>query len=126
MTTQELREEAVRLSVPAMVSDFEVILNPGSAARLEAASAALELVERLEDQISVYRFHSELSLLNRRACDGPIEVERRLFDLLRRAVQVSNETEGAFDIATGALIKAWGFFRREGRARRQAAPCPRG
>src|SRR5258708_11892318 len=78
----------VRLSVPAMVSDFEIILNPGPAARLEAASAALELVERLEDQLSVYRFHSELSLLNRRGCDRPVEVERRLVHLLCPAVQV--------------------------------------
>jgi len=86
----------VRLSVPAMVSDFEVILNPGPAARLEAASAALELVEKLEDQMSVYRFHSELSLLNRRGCDGPVVVERRLFDLLCRAVHFADETAGRF------------------------------
>lgn len=105
----------VRLSVPAMVSDFEVILNPGPASRLEAASAALELVEQLENQMSVYRFHSELSLLNRRACDGPVEVERRLFDLLCRAVQYSNDTEGAFDPTSGPLVSVWRQCKKDGR-----------
>ncbi len=97
----------VRLSVPAMVSDFEVILNPGPAARLEAASAALELVEKLEDQMSVYRPQSELSLLNRRAADEPVEVEPRLFDLLCRTVDYADATEGGFDPTSGPLVQLW-------------------
>ena len=40
----------------------------------------------------------------------------------------TRETGGAFDIATGALIKAWGFYKREGRVpspreRAQAMAC---
>jgi thiamine biosynthesis lipoprotein len=89
------------------VSDFEVILNPGPASRLESASAALELVEQLEDQLSVYRPHSEVSLLNRRGSDRPVEVERRLFDLLCRAVHFADETEGAFDPTSGPLVQLW-------------------
>jgi thiamine biosynthesis lipoprotein len=42
-------------------------------------------------------------------------VEDRLFALLADAATLTNETGGAFDIATGALIKAWGFFKRGGR-----------
>ena len=105
----------VRLGAPAMVSDFEVILNPGPASRLEAASAALELVERLENQMSVYRFHSELSRINGRACAGPVAVERRLFDLLCRAVQYSHETEGAFDPTSGPLVSLWRHCKKERR-----------
>src|SRR5579871_5069804 len=77
----------VHLGTPAMASDFEVVMNPGPAARLETASAALDLLEPLENQMSVYRFHSELSLLNGRAIHGPVEVERRLFELLYLALQ---------------------------------------
>ncbi len=95
--------DTVRLGSPAMASDFEVILNPGPAGRLEAASAALVLVDQLEEQMSVYRFHSELSRLNGRAADGPVVVERQLFDLLCRAVQFARETEGAFDPTSGPL-----------------------
>ena len=82
--------DTIRLSTPAMASDFEVILNPGAGSRLEAASAALEIVNQLEDQLSVYRPHSELSLLNARGAVEPVPVERRLFELLQRAVQFSS------------------------------------
>src|SRR5579863_93069 len=97
----------VRLSVPAMGSDFEVILNPGPASRLEAASAALELVEKLEDQMSIYRPHSEVSLLNRRAADEPVEVERRLFELLCRTMLFADATDGGFDPTSGPLVQLW-------------------
>jgi thiamine biosynthesis lipoprotein len=42
-------------------------------------------------------------------------VEEELFHLLNLAARLTRETEGAFDISVGALIKAWGFYRRAGR-----------
>jgi thiamine biosynthesis lipoprotein len=107
--------DTVRLSSPAMASDFEVILNPGPASRLEAASAALLLVDQLEDQMSVYRFHSELSRLNARAAQGPVVVEPQLFALLFRAVQFSIATEGAFDPTSGPLVSLWRHCKKERR-----------
>src|SRR5579875_3696578 len=53
----------------------------------------------------------EISRLNRCAFARPVRVERRLFGLLELAAQIHRETEGAYDITAGALIKAWGFFR---------------
>src|SRR5262249_10512984 len=41
--------------------------------------------------------------------------EAGLFRLLSLSQQLAADTGGAFDITTGALIKAWGFFRRAGR-----------
>jgi len=82
---------------------------------LEGAWSALEIVNRLEDQMSVYRPHSELSRLNARAADEPIEVERRLFDLLQRAVDLSHATEGAFDPTAGPLVDVWRSCRKDRR-----------
>jgi thiamine biosynthesis lipoprotein len=107
--------DTIRLSTPAMASDFEVILNPGSGSRLESASAALDVVNQLEDQLSVYRAASELSVLNARGADKPVPVERRLFDLLHRAVAYSYETEGAFDPTAGPLVALWRNCRKEKR-----------
>ena len=76
---------------------------------------ALDVVETLEDQMTVYRSHSEVSRINRTASAGPVTVEHRLFALLRRARALSEATGGAFDITAGPLIRAWGFYRREGR-----------
>jgi thiamine biosynthesis lipoprotein len=52
-----------------------------------------------------------VSRLNARAHYGPIEVEEGLFGLLRQAVNLSRETEGAYDVTSGALSEAWGFVR---------------
>jgi thiamine biosynthesis lipoprotein len=105
----------VRLGTPAMASDFEVILNPGPASRLETASAALDLLDPLENQMSVYRFHSELSLLNGRAIHGPVPVEWQLFELLFQAVQYSDATEGGFDPTSGPLTALWRHCKKEKR-----------
>jgi len=81
----------------------------------ERAVRALELLDALEDQMSVYRAHSEISRINQRAAIEPVEVEPRLFGLLQLAYQLCSATQGAFDITSTPLSRAWGFWRREGR-----------
>ncbi len=100
----------------AMACQFEVFLNAGaeSAAATEAALEALDLIDQLEDQLSVYRHRSEISQLNAVAARRPVRVESRLFQLLTLAVQLYEQTERAFDITSGPLIKAWARLRREG------------
>jgi thiamine biosynthesis lipoprotein len=80
----------------------------------EAAIAALDLVQAIEAQLTVYRETSELVAINRRAEQGPIVVEPQLFELLERAAALSKTTRGAFDITSGPLTKVWGFYRRQG------------
>lgn len=105
----------IRFARQAMATQFEIVLPFGTPAALELAEDALDQIDRLEDQLTVYRDQSEVSRLNRLAGDGPVAVEERLYNLLATAARLASDTEGAFDITTGALIKAWGFFRRAGR-----------
>jgi thiamine biosynthesis lipoprotein len=65
--------------------------------------------------LTVYRDSSEVSRLNARAHRHPVRVEKNLYDLLAHACRLHRETAGAFDVTIGALIKAWGFYRRAGR-----------
>jgi thiamine biosynthesis lipoprotein len=106
----------VEVSRPAMACEFKVFLNAGQYEQgTETALLALDLVDALEDQMSVFRPESEISRLNRLAAEGPVEVEPRLFALLELALQLHADTGGAFDVTCGPLWKAWGFARREGR-----------
>lgn len=106
----------------AMACEFELCLNAGEFAHANrAALSALELVDAVEAQLTVYRDHSQIMDLNRRAAQGPVAVEPRLFSLLERCVQLWRETAGAFDITSGPLSKVWGFYRRQGNLPDQAA-----
>ncbi|MFN3651545.1 MAG: FAD:protein FMN transferase [Armatimonadota bacterium] len=95
----------------AMNTRWEIVL-PGEDARFlrAAAGVALDEVDRLEAQLSIYRESSEVSGLNAYAAEGPVPVEPQLFRLLQRAVELSRDTEGAFDPTLGPLLRAWGFI----------------
>jgi thiamine biosynthesis lipoprotein len=101
----------LRLSTRAMATRFEMVVPFDTDNAVEAATAAFELLAELEDQLTVYRPHSEVCRLNRLAPTRPVRVEEGLFELLSQAARISSDTEGAFDITAGCLIKAWGFFK---------------
>jgi thiamine biosynthesis lipoprotein len=103
--------DLIAASRPAMGSTFEVRLPvqiPGAA---DLATRALDLVEDLEAQLTVYNDESEVARINAEAHLGPIPVEPGLFALFERAVDLWRETGGAYDVASGALSLAWGFTR---------------
>jgi thiamine biosynthesis lipoprotein len=105
----------LRFARRAMATTFEVVLPFDGGDASEGAQAALDEIDQLEAQLTVYRDTSEVSRLNTLASNQPVRVERNLFDLLTLAKRLHDDTEGAFDISIGALIKTWGFFRRQGR-----------
>ena len=106
----------VQIGRRAMACEFQIFLHahPPQGA-VEASNQALDLVEALEDQMTVYRPHSEIYAINRLAAIEPCSVEPKLFELLRRCVAWSSLTGGAFDITAGPLVKRWGFYQRSGR-----------
>ena len=106
----------IRVGREAMACRFEVLLVAGQyEGGTEASLQALDLVESLERQMTVFRPDSEINRLNRTCADGPVEVEPRLFELLELALELCSETAGAFDVTSAPLWKAWGFARRAGR-----------
>lgn len=81
----------------------------------QVANEAFEEIDRLDRQMSNYQPESELSALNRHAARSAVLVEPKLFGLIQDSIRTSEETNGAFDITVGPLMKAWGFFRGQGR-----------
>ncbi|MFN9200487.1 MAG: FAD:protein FMN transferase [Planctomycetaceae bacterium] len=105
-----LPTNTIRLSQTAMAADFEVIFNPGPAARLQAASDALAEVARLEQLLSIYRPSSTLSQLNAQAAAASpagIPTDPELFALIADALALSRDTEGAFDPTATRLVALW-------------------
>jgi FAD:protein FMN transferase len=101
--------DLLNASRPAMGSYFEVRLPAHVPGASEVATRALDLVDDLESQLTVYRDDSEVARINAEAHLGPMPVEPGLFDLLARAVALWRDTQGAYDVTSGALSLAWGF-----------------
>lgn len=102
---------SVALARNAMASRFELLIFGPDAARLRAAGEeALDEIERIDAQLSIYRSSSEISHVNARASTEPVRLSPPVFALLVRARQLWEETEGAFDITMGPLMNAWGFM----------------
>src|SRR5260370_41823075 len=69
----------------AMATTFEVVLPFGTVGATQAAEAALDEIDRIEDQLTVYRENSEVSSLNRRAASVAMPVAQDLFQLLSQS-----------------------------------------
>jgi len=109
--------ELLRLdkSAGAMGSVFSVALYGTDRVKMEAAvDAALEEARRLDEVLSNYRSESEWSQVNREAGTRPVKVSAELFDLLAEAVEYSRQSDGAFDISVGPVMKVWGFYKGSG------------
>jgi thiamine biosynthesis lipoprotein len=106
----------VTLARNAMATRFEIVLHGADANSLRAAGeAALDEVERLEAQLSLFRPGSEIAQVNARAAREAVQVSPEVFALLQHAVRLARETGGAFDPTVAPLLECRGF--RDGRGR---------
>ncbi len=95
----------------AMATRFEIVLHGGNPVALRAAGEeALEEIERLEAQLSLFRPASEIAHLNARAAREPVRVTPGLFALLQQAKKLHEESDGAFDPTIAPLVQCWGFM----------------
>jgi thiamine biosynthesis lipoprotein len=107
------RYEASRMS---MASAYAIVAYGEDASALpRILEAAFDEVDRIDRLMSHYKPESPLSRLNREAAGGPVAVEAELFDFLAESLRYARESDGAFDITVGPLMKTWGFFRGGGR-----------
>lgn len=95
----------------AMATGWEVVVPAAGTGQLELIDSVFELLHQIEARLTVYREDSEVSSLNRLAKGQATRVSPMLASLLERSVAWHCQTRGAFDIACGRMIKAWGFFR---------------
>ena len=98
----------------AMACRFEVTLPIEDRTGVAVATSALDQIDELEAQLSVFRESSEISFINREAARRTVVVEESLFDLLSLCRSFYDTTDGAFDITVGPLTRCWGFLKRAG------------
>lgn len=77
--------------------------------RDEIAGAIENRLERVNVLMSNWDPDSEVSRFNRHASDEPFEVAPETLEVFRVAREVSEGSDGAFDITVAPLVEAWGF-----------------
>ena len=119
--------DLIRVHRPAMGSFFEVRLGARVPGALELASRALDLIDELEAQLTVYRDDSEVSRLNATAHWATDRGRTAICSVCSSGpIELSRQTGGAYDVTSGALSEAWGFVRGPKRVpdRGDAWPMP--
>ncbi|MBP7935562.1 MAG: FAD:protein FMN transferase [Phycisphaerae bacterium] len=77
---------------------------------LESLREAVEGVLRsVQQAMSVYLPDSELSRFNRHEDGSPFRMSAETFHVFRRAIQIGEESGGAFDITVGPMVSLYGF-----------------
>ena len=93
-----------------MGSDFEITVV--AITQLEAdkqIAIAIGEISRIEALISSWKTTSETSNINKNAGVSPVKVSKELFNLIQRALKISNLTDGAFDISYASMDKLWKY-----------------
>ena len=105
----------IKVHRTAMACRFEVTLPSEDSRHVDEARAALDEVDAIERQLTWFRTTSELQRVNREAGAGTVAVSPGLFALLSLCRELSLATGGAFDPASTALSRCWGFLERRPR-----------
>ena len=102
-----------RFTFRAMAAEHELAIEAADAATAaRAAHAAIADVQRIEAKYSRYRDDSLTTAINRAAGDAaPVPIDHETAALLRYADQCHAASDGAFDITSGVLRRAWDFRR---------------
>lgn len=112
--SKPVAETRFEFSQPHMGTLFSLVLHAPDAETAErAADAAFQQIHWLEWVFSDYEPTSEL----RRLCDQEpgqwVLVSSPLANVLQRSLDLSQQTEGAFDVTLGPMIRQWRRARRQ-------------
>jgi thiamine biosynthesis lipoprotein len=70
---------------------------------------AIDEITRIEKLISEWDVTTQTSEINKNAGIKPVKVAQELFDLIKRSIQISKLTQGAFDISFASIDKIWKY-----------------
>jgi len=80
----------------------------------KAIEAAVAEIRKVDELMSDYKEDSEISKVNAEAFDHPVKVSDATFEVIRKSIEISELSGGAFDITVGPLVKLFRIARDEG------------
>lgn len=108
-TTPSITRDAVLMGTEISL----VVLSSDNNAANSAIDAALAEIKRVEDLMTDWR-ESELSTINQTAAQKAIKIDGEILFLVKKSIEMSELTAGAFDISYGPVGALWDFTKKEG------------
>ncbi|HIB54705.1 MAG TPA: 4-hydroxybenzoate polyprenyltransferase [Nitrospirales bacterium] len=104
-------DSTVRVTGPTMGTSYAVTLHPlPEGIERDALQTEIDrILVRINNRMSTYQEHSELSRFNQNQTIEWVDVSAELFTVVDAAVHASRMTHGAFDATVGWLVNLWGF-----------------
>lgn len=84
----------------------------------------LQTYHQLYDIYNDYEGINNLKSVNDNAGIRPIEVDQKIIDLLKFAIDMNQQTDGNVNIAMGSVLSIWHDYRTEGMNNAEAASIP--
>ena len=85
------------------------VVSPSRKEAKEAIEAGFTEIKRLEQLLNFFSGDSEVTALNRASGRELVKVSRDTLYVIKKAVEIANYTDGAFDPTIGPLMRLWGF-----------------
>jgi thiamine biosynthesis lipoprotein len=97
-----------RFAHKAMATIYEIfIVNDDAVYAHQAAQEAFNELDRLEQELSRFLPNSDITRINNLPTNQPLRLGLDAFECLKLSKRISEETNGAFDVTIGPLMKCW-------------------
>ena len=103
-------QNTFKKTLKLMGSRFEItVIATDEKQSNEYIHLATNEIKRIEKLISSWDKNSQTTTINQNAGMQPVKVDKELFNLIERAIQIAKLTGGAFDISYASMDRIWKF-----------------
>ncbi len=79
----------------------------------KAIDNSFAVIEKIENLLNFYSDKSEVSGINKNAGTNPVKVSPETMEIIEKAIQISELTQGRFDITIGPVMELWNFHNKK-------------
>jgi thiamine biosynthesis lipoprotein len=100
---QQFKETRMQMGTFVSITVFESEKDTAE----KAVDLAFNRIDEIENLMSTYKDDSELSMLSLKAFEEFVPLTQDTFVVIKKAIEISRLSSGAFDITCGPLYKLW-------------------
>lgn len=88
------------------------VVSPSKKNAKKAIEAGFAEIKKLETLLNYFSDKSEVTAINKKAGEVPVKVNLETLEIIKKAIDISEETGGAFDPTLAPVIKLWDFTKK--------------